>query len=169
MDNLIVYPEDYYYGIDNTKKSIKKLEDIIDLESQLKQLCVNSEIDLSNIYYSSKRVKEKLDELLVQLIKIKKIMIKMDPSIDRLYNELEKKYNYINYENENEREYALDLLKGINKDTGANVVVNGESIFNELKYRDNVNKLLDMMKGNNKENGSIQSLNYVSVINGEMK
>ena len=109
-----------------------------------------------------------LNNLLTKLNTIKQIMINMDPSISALYDELDGNDNYINYEDIEKNEIFIDLLKGNNHDTGANVVVNGESIFKELNNPNKVNELLDNLKGNNNDTGSIKSLDAVSIMSGEM-
>ena len=169
MDNLILFPESYYYGIDKIEDSLEILEEINRSQAKLLSYCEGTNIKISDILYSCNRIKERLYELLTKLNKIRSIMIEMDPSIGVLYNKLDNKYKYIEDEKTNIDENLLDSIKGKNEETGANVVLNSDSILGELNNPNNVNKLLDLIKGNNEGTGSIKSLNVVSLRNGEVR
>ena len=139
MDNLEINPSEFYYALRDIKLSIDELEDVKELLKSISNL----DYDVSSY----------------------EIRIKMDSSINRLFNYLNVDQNQEFKFNDNidNKEKKLDQVKGNNNDLGAKKSKHSSSILSEGE------KALDTLKGGRKGLGGHVTNNASSLLLGGRK
>ena len=143
MDNLEINPSEFYYALRDIKLSIDELEDVKELLTSVSNL----NYDVSSYTSRINLVDRRLNDLYAKLRKLAKEKVKMDPSINKLFNYLNVDQNKEFRFNENidNKEKKLDQVKGNNSDLGARKSKHSSSILIGKEERQ-----LDILKGGRK-------------------